>query len=44
MKTEGKQIEGKERCFVQMAKFFFVTIFAFYTTSTWMFSQLCTFG
>lgn len=34
MKTEGKQIEGKERCFVQMAKFFFVTIFAFYTTST----------
>lgn len=38
MKTKEKQIEGKEHDFVQMAKFLFLmTIFAFYTTSIWMF-------
>lgn len=29
MKTKGKEIEGKERCFVQMAKFFFYDNFCF---------------
>lgn len=43
-KLKEKKLKGSNVALYKWQNSFFMTIFAFYTTSIWMFSQLCTFG